>query len=78
MPIATVNGINLGYRIQGKGPPLVLAYGLATGSYIWGGAAEALQGRFQVIAYDHRGHGTTDKPPGPYSIQQLADDLAGL
>ncbi len=78
MPIATVNGINLGYRIQGKGPPLVLAHGLATGSYIWGGAAEALQGRFQVIAYDHRGHGATDKPPGPYSIQQLADDLAGL
>ena len=37
-----------------------------------------LVGRFRLVRYDKRGHGLTDLTPGPYTIDGLADDLAGL
>jgi pimeloyl-ACP methyl ester carboxylesterase len=37
-----------------------------------------LSARYQVIVFDNRGSGRTDKPAGQYSIEQFADDTAGL
>ena len=34
--------------------------------------------RYRVIRYDKRGHGLSDCPPAPYSIRDLATDLARL
>ncbi len=75
MPTATVNGVNLSYRVDGKGPPLVLMHGFSTGSFVWEPVIARLARRFQVFRYDHRGHGNSGKPPGPYEIQDFADDL---
>ncbi|MFP6869032.1 MAG: alpha/beta hydrolase [Nitrospinota bacterium] len=78
MANATVNGVNLNYQVQGKGPPLVLMHGFSTGLYVWDQVAEWLSGEFQVFRHDHRGHGGSEKPPGPYRIQDYVDDLAAL
>lgn len=33
---------------------------------------------FRVLRYDTRGHGGTDAPPGPYSLDELAEDVYAL
>ncbi len=75
MPTATVNGVNLSYQVDGEGPPLVLMHGFSTGSYVWEPIIAQLARRFQVFRYDHRGHGNSSTPPGPWQIQDFADDL---
>ncbi len=72
------NGIRMRYRIDGAGPDLVLVHGVGAQLESWDGVVARLGGRFRCIAYDLRGHGATDKPAGPYSIDGFAADLAGL
>jgi len=72
------NGIRTRYRIDGAGPELVLVHGVGAQLESWDGVVERLRGRFRCISYDLRGHGATDKPPGPYSIEDFAADAAGL
>ena len=38
----------------------------------------ALLPRYRVLRYDVRGHGASEVPPGPYTLEQMADDLRGL
>lgn len=78
MPLAPSNGINIYYEIQGAGEPLVLIAGLGYGLWQWHKMAPLLARHFQVITFDNRGAGQSDKPAGPYSAQMLADDTAGL
>ncbi|MEE9255862.1 MAG: alpha/beta fold hydrolase [bacterium] len=70
-----MNGVNLSYQVEGEGPPLVLMHGYSTGSVVWEPVIGRLTRRFQIFRYDHRGHGDSGKPPGPYRIQDFADDL---
>ena len=72
------NGIRMRYRIDGAGPDLVLVHGVGAQLESWDGVVARLRGRFRCIAYDLRGHGATDKPAGPYSVEDFAADLAGL
>ncbi len=65
MPTATVNGVNLSYAAGGEGPPFVLMHGFMTGKFVWDPVVDSLSGRFQIVRYDHRGHGDSEKPPGP-------------
>ena len=64
------------------GPPgapwLVLANSLGTDLRVWDALLPRLAGRYRCLRYDKRGHGLTDATPGPYSMAQLAQDLAGL
>jgi 3-oxoadipate enol-lactonase/4-carboxymuconolactone decarboxylase len=60
------------------GAPLVLLHSLGTTAHIWDAQAAALSRSFRVIRPDLRGHGLTGCTPGPYSMAQFADDLAGL
>lgn len=59
-------------------PLLVFANSLGTDFRVWDTLLPRLRGRFCFIRYDKRGHGLTDARPGPYSIQELAEDLARL
>lgn len=45
---------------------------------MWAPQMLALAERFHVIRYDTRGHGRSAVPPGPYSIDDLADDAVSL
>jgi 3-oxoadipate enol-lactonase len=75
---ATANGIRIQYTVEGEGPWLVMSHSLACSTRMWDAQAAALSSRFRVLRYDTRGHGGTDAPPGPYTLDQLADDLDGL
>lgn len=78
MPIATTNGIDLYYEIHGVGEPLVLIAGLGYDGWMWHRMIPGLAQHFQVISFDNRGVGQSDKPVGPYTAGMLADDVVGL
>lgn len=59
-------------------PALVLGNSLGTTLSMWDAQAPDLAGRFRLIRYDHRGHGRSPVPDGPYSIDDFADDVVEL
>jgi 3-oxoadipate enol-lactonase len=59
-------------------PVLVMANSLGTTLRLWDEQATALRERFRVLRYDHRGHGGSPVPPGPYAIEDLGRDALAL
>lgn len=59
-------------------PAVVLSSSLGTTREMWEPQLEALTPRFRVIRYDHRGHGDSPAPPGPYTLADLGGDLVAL
>ena len=78
MPTLRVNGIDLNYEIHGQGRPLLLIHGLGSSSRDWEKQLTAFSRYYQVITFDLRGHGQTEKPLGPYSMSLFAKDAAEL
>ena len=77
--LAGVNGVNIAYSVQGKGPPLVLVMGYRLNSTAWPANFIAqLAQRFTVITLDNRGTGLSDKPVTGYAIANMARDVRGL
>ena len=68
----------LHWEREGRGPTVVLSHPLGCSMAMWDGVAARLKDHFTVLRYDHRGHGRSETPPGPYTLQMLADDAAGL
>ena len=78
MPYVLVNGINVSYQIYGEGQPLLFIHGLGSCGKDWEQQISTFSEKYQVIVYDVRGSGESDKPSGPYSIQLFARDCAEL
>ncbi len=68
---------NLNLRVEGPAdaPWLVLSNSLGSTSEMWSPQMPELRSRFRVIRYEHRGHGSTYTPPGPYRIEDLGSDM---
>jgi len=64
--------------VQGKGPPLVLSHALGLDLTMWDALAADLAEHWRVARYDHRGHGGSAMPVGPFTLDQLVDDAARL
>jgi 3-oxoadipate enol-lactonase / 4-carboxymuconolactone decarboxylase len=60
------------------GEPVLLLHSLGTTLQMWDPQAAALARRFRVIRPDMRGHGLTEAPHGPYSMEMLAHDALAL
>ncbi len=75
-----VNGAELNYRWDGpEGASVVLLNNsLMSSLEMWDWTVPALTDRYRVLRYDTRGHGRSSTPAGPYSIEMMADDAAGL
>jgi 3-oxoadipate enol-lactonase len=78
MPKVHVNEIDIAYEIQGKGHPLLLISGVGYGAWFWHKVIPGLAEHYQVISFDNRGAGESDKPEGPYTVSMMAADTAGL
>ena len=60
------------------GPVLVVGSSLGTTFHMWDPQFAALTRHFRVVRYDHLGHGASAVPPGPYTVDQLADAVLAL
>ncbi|WOS65639.1 alpha/beta fold hydrolase [Sinorhizobium fredii] len=76
----TRDGTRLSYRLvksigQGR---VVLVHSLAMDKTFWEPTVSALDGFADALIFDCRGHGASDKPAGPYSVELFANDVADL
>src|SRR4051794_38021342 len=79
MPHVEVDGRRLHYVREGEGEPLLLIQGMSGNHLHWGDDfLGLLTPHFEVIAYDHRGIGHSDRVETPFTIADLADDAAGV
>ncbi|MBW8770975.1 MAG: 3-carboxy-cis,cis-muconate cycloisomerase [Gemmatimonadetes bacterium] len=75
-----IDGLNIAYRVDGdvSNPALVLINSLGTDLRVWEPQADSLSQYFRVIRYDARGHGESDVPAEPATIDRLGADLVAL
>lgn len=78
MSAARINGVELFYELSGSGEPLVLVHGSWGDHHNWDAVVSTLAESFRVLAFDRRGHSTSERPAGQGSVFEDADDLAGL
>jgi 3-oxoadipate enol-lactonase len=80
MPTIQANGIQLYYELAGpaEAPVVLLSNSLGTRLEMWDPQMQALTERYRVLRYDSRGHGRSEAPNGPYTIDMLAADGLGL
>jgi len=74
------NGIRINYQITGQegAATVMLSHSLACSMLMWNPQLRALETHFQVLRFDTRGHGGTDAPEGPYTLELLAGDAVAL
>lgn len=78
--LTTTDGCRIAYRFDGPEdfPVLVLSNSIATNLHMWDRQVPALTQHFRVLRYDTRGHGQSDAPNGPYSLDRLGRDVVEL
>jgi len=73
------NGVQLRYELQaGRPAAVVLLHEMGGMLESWDAVVPLLTPFASVLRYDQRGAGLSEKPPGPYTVAQTADDLAAL
>ncbi len=78
MAFAQNQGAKIYWDQQGEGAPLLLIMGLGWTSHMWYRSRPVLAAQFRTIAFDNRGVGQSDVPPGPYPIALMASDAAAV
>jgi pimeloyl-ACP methyl ester carboxylesterase len=76
--LVTSGGVNIYWEEHGSGDPLLLIMGLGASLEAFDRIAPKLATRFRTILFDNRGVGRSDVPPGPYSLETMADDAAAV
>ena len=59
-------------------PVLILGGSLGTTLAMWEPQVSALERRWRTVAFDHRGHGGSPVPPGPYTVADLGRDVLAM
>jgi len=71
-------GIKIYWDERGQGAPILLIMGLGYPSNLWHRTRPVLAQHFRTVAFDNRGVGLSEVPPGPYSIATMASDAAAV
>lgn len=79
MPHARANGIDIYYELRGEGYPLVMIMGLSGNVDWWDRSLLSLLAeKFQLVMFDNRGAGRSEKLRAEYSIPLMTSDTVGL
>ncbi len=78
--VVASDGVTIHYDVFGRreGPPLLMIQGLGTDSRGWALQRMALGRKFRCYTLDNRGTGRSDRPDGPYSLEQMALDALAV
>lgn len=78
--VTVSDGATIAY--QRSGTPgksrIVLVHSLALDASVWDHVLPHIQGEAEVLRLDCRGHGRSARPPGPFTVERFADDVADL
>jgi 3-oxoadipate enol-lactonase len=72
------SGFALGYSDGGSGRPVVFLHPVGTRRAFWAPVIDRLGSNYRSIAVDFRGHGDSDVPHDPFTLDDLADDVVAL
>lgn len=75
---ATINHLNLSYRDQGGGEPVIFIHAFPLNQSMWDEQVAALNHHCRVITLDLRGFGGSEVADGPSTMEQMAADVRGL
>ena len=80
MPLMELEDVRIYYELAGpeQAPVLMFSNSLGTSLEMWQPQVAGLSKDFRILRYDTRGHGRSSVSPGPYSIDQLANDVRAL
>ena len=78
MNTVSVGSVKIAYTRTGKGKPLVLIHGFPLDGSTWNDVLPLLEGDFDLILPDLRGFGGSTPVNLPFSLADMADDIAGL
>ncbi len=78
MSTARSGSDELHWESHGAGDPVLLVMGLGMTATGWWRTIPVLAEQLRVLAFDNRGVGRSDRPPGPYAVAQMADDAAAV
>lgn len=78
MAVASSGDTRIHYESTGAGAPVLLVMGLGMTATGWWRTVPVLAERLRVLAFDNRGMGRSDRPPGPYTMAQLAGDAVAV
>jgi 3-oxoadipate enol-lactonase len=75
-----VSAVAVSYSVDGPAdaPVVVLSNSLGATRGTWDPQVPVLAERYRVVTYDGRGHGDSPTPPGPYTLDDLVDDVVAL
>ena len=75
-----MSAVAVSYSVDGPAdaPVVVLSNSLGATRGMWDPQVPPLAERYRVVTYDTRGHGASPAPAGPYSLDDLVDDLVAL
>ena len=74
------NDLHVNCQFSGpeQAPLVVLSHSLASSGIMWEQQVPALVDGYRVLRYDTRGHGGSDAPSGPYTLDALGDDVIAM
>ena len=78
MPIARSGDADIAYEITGSGDPLLMIMGFLADSRMWVLQTPAFAEHFSCVTFDNRGVGMSSRPPGPYTMEQMASDALAV
>jgi pimeloyl-ACP methyl ester carboxylesterase len=74
----TVDGVGLNYEVTGNGPTIALTHGIGGSGADFEPIIAGLARNYQVLTWDVRGFGASERPADGYGIARFAKDLAGI
>ena len=80
MPHIQADGCAIHVEVEGpeQSPVLMLSNSLGTNLHMWDEQVAPFAHHFRLVRYDRRGHGKSDAPKGPYSMERFGRDVLAI